>query len=200
MVNQVDFNQMEPKQSKNGNSVCVLLSGGLDSAACVAFYIRRGFKVRTLHVDYGQSAAIQEDVASSAIANYYHVERLKLCLQGTQPKTSGLIHGRNAFLLFIALMEFGPGVCLFVTGVHTGTTYGDCSASFMNSIQRIFDIYTDGVSRVAAPFIDWTKRDIWDFCIKENVPVGLTYSCEFGGDVPCGRCLSCKDMEALRAA
>jgi len=191
---------MEPKRLQNGNSVCVLLSGGLDSAACVEFYLGRGFHVRAIHVDYGQPAARQEETASRAIARHYHLERLALQLKGTQPKATGLIHGRNAFLLFVALMEFGPSVSLFATGVHTGTSYADCSASFIDSIQTVFDIYTNGISRVAAPFADWTKRDIWQFCIQKHVPVDLTYSCEAGGDVPCGRCLSCKDLEVLRAA
>jgi 7-cyano-7-deazaguanine synthase len=191
---------MEPKRSQNGNSVCVLLSGGLDSAACVAFYLGRGLNVRALHVDYGQPAARQEETASRAIAGHYHVERFALHLKGTHPMAAGLIHGRNAFLLLVALMEFGPGVSLFATGVHAGTTYPDCSVSFIDSIQKIFDIYTDGISRVAAPFADWTKRDIWQFCIGKHVPIHLTYSCEAGGDIPCGRCLSCKDVEVIRAA
>ncbi|HSU52795.1 MAG TPA: 7-cyano-7-deazaguanine synthase [Candidatus Dormibacteraeota bacterium] len=179
-------------------SVCVLLSGGIDSAACVAFYLVRGFQVRALHVDYNQPAARNEEAASAAIAKHYNVERLSLRLRGAAPKSPGLIYGRNGMLLLIALMELRQESSLFATGIHAGTRYADCSQSFVRAMQGVFDLYTDGVCRVAAPFVEWSKRDIWEFCAKHQVPIELTYSCEFGGHKPCGKCLSCKDKEALR--
>jgi 7-cyano-7-deazaguanine synthase len=97
-------------------------------------------------------------------------------------------------------MEFNEHASFFATGLHAGTAYGDCTSSFVALMQQVFDIYTDGICRVAAPFVEWTKKDIWDFCVEEQVPINLTYSCEVGGKVPCGLCLSCKDLEVLRAA
>ena len=189
-----------PKTHQHKKSVCVLLSGGLDSAACIAFYQGRGHPVHALHIDYGQSAAKQENAASEAIADHFRVRVHKLCLRGAHAKSSGLVQGRNAFLLLAALMEFSDRASFFATGMHAGTAYGDCTPTFVDSMQRVFDIYTDGVCRVAAPFVEWTKRDIWEFCVKREIPVNLTYSCEVGGRKPCGRCLSCKDLEVLCGA
>lgn len=189
-----------PKKRQRTKSVCVLLSGGIDSAACIAFYQARGHSVQALHIDYGQSAARQEAMASAAIADHFRIRIDKLCLRGARRKSSGLIQGRNGFLLLAALMEFNERASLFATGLHAGTAYGDCSSSFIDLMQRVFDFYTDGVCRVAAPFVEWTKTDIWEFCMKKQVPINLTYSCEVGGRNPCGRCLSCKDLEVLRGS
>lgn len=58
----------------------VLLSGGLDSSANLAFAAERDTVVLALHIDYGQRAAAPEWKAAQAIAEYYgvKVERLEL--------------------------------------------------------------------------------------------------------------------------
>lgn len=192
--------QMERNKFLAGNRVCVLLSGGLDSAACVEFYLRRAYPVTTIFVDYGQAAARQEESASGAVAAHYKVERLVVRLQAARPKHTGLILGRNAFLLCTALLEFGAEARFVAAGIHSRTSYGDCSEAFVGSMQHVFDAYTEGVTRIVAPFLLWTKRDIWAFCKTNSVPIELTYSCESGGETHCGRCLSCRDLEILRAA
>ena len=65
-------------------------------------------------------------------------------------------------------------------------------------MQRSLAFHTGGEVTLAAPFIDVSKGDIYLLARQLGVPIGLTYSCERGGD-PCGECLSCKDMELLRA-
>jgi 7-cyano-7-deazaguanine synthase len=177
----------------------VLLSGGMDSAAGVAFYLKRGFEVNCIFIDYGQPAAPHEDLASRAIAEHYRVKRLALRLQGARSKNSGVIPARNAFLLMTALMELGAGAGLIAIGIHKGTSYYDCSEAFVRSMQCVFDAYVDGAARVAAPFLLWTKSEIWEFCMENKIPLELTYSCESGGENPCGQCLSCRDLEVLHA-
>ncbi len=64
-----------PPKSANGKSLSVvLLSGGLDSAANLAFAAERDTVVLALHVDYGQRAAVPEWRASRAIAEYFGVK------------------------------------------------------------------------------------------------------------------------------
>lgn len=58
----------------------VLLSGGLDSSANLAFATERDTVVLALHVDYGQRAEAPEWRASRAIAEYYGVKIEKLDL------------------------------------------------------------------------------------------------------------------------
>ena len=175
----------------------VLLSGGIDSAACVKFLLNQGIDVHALNIDYGQGAATEERSAASAIASHYRVPLTHLRCDGSRRKAAGLILGRNNFLVFTALVEISRS--LIAIGIHSGTRYWDCSPQFLGSTQVLIDGCTDGRVQLVAPFLTWTKRQIWDFCKTEGVPLGLTYSCEAGGSTPCGRCLSCLDKEALSA-
>jgi 7-cyano-7-deazaguanine synthase len=51
----------------------VLVSGGIDSAALLAFYLRERFDVRALFVNFGQPAARQELRPARAVCNHYGV-------------------------------------------------------------------------------------------------------------------------------
>lgn len=176
----------------------ILVSGGVDSAACIDFYQNQGFTVSGLHITYGQPAAQHEAAAATAIAAHYRMPLALVQLVGSRPKTDGEILGRNAFLLFTALMEIKALSAIIALGIHAGTPYYDCSPNFLTVSQSIVDGQCDGRIRIVAPFLEWTKKEIWDYCIAHRVPIDLTYSCERGLDHPCGICLSCRDMEALR--
>lgn len=176
----------------------VLLSGGLDSAACAKFMMNHVDVVTALHVDYGQAAAVQEYAAAQSVANHYHIELTYVRYDGCRAKAPGLILGRNAFLVLAALMETSSS--LIGLGIHSGTRYWDCSPQFIESAQSLLNGCADGRVQLVAPFLAWSKPDIWAYCKREKVPVDLTYSCERGGAVPCGQCLSCLDKEALRAS
>lgn len=176
----------------------ILVSGGLDSAACIDFYKRQGLTVSGLHISYEQPAAKQEVIAATTIAQHYKIPLTFVRLAGGRPKSDGEISGRNALLVFTALMEIEAFSAILALGIHSGTPYYDCSSNFLAAAQTIVDGQCDGRIRIVAPFIEWTKKEIWDYCIEHRVPVDLTYSCERGLDHPCGTCLSCRDMEALR--
>lgn len=189
-----------PKPASLARSDClILISGGLDSAACIDFYQRQQLTVSGLHVTYGQPAARHEAAAATAVAHHYGISLTLIQHIGARPKSDAELLGRNAFLLFTALMEIDACSAILALGVHSGTPYYDCSSSFLSTVQTIVDGQCDGRIRVAAPFLEWTKKQIWDYCLKYRVPIELTYSCERGLDQPCGICLSCRDLEALRA-
>lgn len=183
---------------KSGN-VCVLLSGGIDSTACIAFYLRKNFSVCCLFIDYGQAAAQREFLSAKAIAKHYHVSLARLTWSGLHRKNAGLVFGRNAFLLISALMEMPRYSGIIAIGAHSGTNYYDCTSTFFHKMQSIFDSYTKGMIQIGVPFLKWTKHDIMKFCRSYKVPISLTYSCELGLDQPCGQCLSCRDLEILNA-
>ena len=179
--------------------VRILLSGGVDSAACVKFYIDFGRPPRGLFIDYGQPATTYEVKSDIAISKHYSVPLTCLTWQGWLPKRVGLIPGRNFFLLSAALMEKPDFVSVIAMGIHAGTNYPDCSETFWARMQAVVDIYDGGSVKLAAPFLTWSKSDIYAYCRQKNVPIELTYSCERGGTPPCGECLSCKDREMLHA-
>ncbi len=179
--------------------VYVLLSGGIDSTACVHFYRAQGCRVRPLHIQYGQAARVSELRSARAVAAFYGLEVLHVNLSCLEPATHGEIPGRNSLLLSTGLMSMGARSGLLALGIHAGTRYFDCQPTFVSLWERLLDGYTDGRIRVGCPFLDWKKADIWQYCRDNDVPLDLTWSCESKSQKACGRCLSCKDREVLVA-
>ena len=179
--------------------VLVLMSGGIDSSACVAFFQTQGNPVAGMFIDYGQLAAAKELRAASQLCRHFGVNLKEIQCLGSKEKGRGCIRGRNGLLVSLALTEAQFESGIITLGIHSGTDYWDCSPEFERLLQRLIDGYADGRIRLVLPFLEWNKREIWQFCHEMDIPLELTYSCELGLDQPCGRCLSCQDLEALRA-
>lgn len=82
-------------------------------------------------------------------------------------------------------------------GVHSGVPYYDSTEMFIADSLNILDGYFNGTVLLDAPFLSFTKHQIYEYCIENNVPLELTYSCERGNMLPCGICPSCKDRRLL---
>jgi 7-cyano-7-deazaguanine synthase len=179
------------------NDALVLLSGGIDSAACAWHLRNQGHSIRGLFVDYGQKAAQPERRAARAVSNALEVELD--CISVTSPARfgAGEITGRNAFLVFAALLTTKLSKGIIALAIHSGTTYYDCSTAFAGSIDRLVAEHTDGRIRLSTPFISWNKKNIVDYYKTSKLPIELTYSCESGRIPTCGRCLSCRDRRML---
>jgi 7-cyano-7-deazaguanine synthase len=175
----------------------VLLSGGIDSSCCVAFYRQAGHQVLGVFIDYGQPVHEQEENSAKAVACHYTIPLHVIRSSGPAKKFKGEIAGRNAFLIFAALMHSPHFSDLIALGIHAGTRYYDCSEHFVSHLNALLAGYCDGQTVLAAPFLNWSKRSVYDFCLKNEVPVHLTWSCEVGPLIPCGRCLSCEDRGHL---
>ena len=67
----------------------------------------------------------------------------------------------------------------------------------LKQTQDIFDEYTERTIKLGAPFLNFNKKEIWDYCQIEKVPLNLSYSCELGKKQPCGICSTCKDLESI---
>lgn len=180
-------------------SAIILLSGGLDSTAALSFYKEMGYETKPIYVNYGQAAHKVEEDHAFAVSEYFELKLETLTFHSGINFSQGLIKGRNAFLIFAALISHQEHSGLISMGIHSGTNYYDCSSDFANSVNRILANYTMGEMIFDAPFINWSKRMIYDYCIKRDVPIHLTYSCENGIVPPCGHCDSCLDREALNA-
>lgn len=186
--------------TERGTKVTVLISGGIDSAALLGFYLRQYFNVTAFFVNFGQPAAKQELIAAKAICKHHGVPLSVFTAKYDTTFSPGEIAGRNALLIFAAMLVYQGRPGIIAIGIHDGTPYYDCSEGFLKGVQVIVDGYTAGTVKIAAPFLKWNKLMIWELCKKYNLPVHLTYSCEKGGSQPCGKCLSCKDREALNVS
>lgn len=175
----------------------VLMSGGIDSAAC-AYHLRsQGLIVNGIFVDYGQNAVDREAQAVATLASHLRIKIQKIKVDSSKKYGSGELPGRNAFLIFTALFFRGGRSGLIGLGLHAGTPYYDCSEEFVLNIGKLVAEHTDGKVSVVAPFINWTKRDVYDYFLLSKIPIESTYSCEAGTLPICGSCASCGDRKAL---
>jgi 7-cyano-7-deazaguanine synthase len=160
--------------------VLVLLSGGVDSFACADFYKSMGRPIELLHVTYGQAAGRPEHNAAARIAEFLGLPLSYLRLLDARSKGAGEIQGRNAFLVCTAAMEASASVRGIALGIHAGTTYPDCSPAFLECLNALNGLTLPSV-RVLAPFLEWSKADVFGYCEERRLPIDLTYSCERGG-------------------
>jgi 7-cyano-7-deazaguanine synthase len=183
----------------NRATVTVLLSGGIDSSGCVQFFLKQHFRVVPLFMDYGQPASLAESKSARAISSFYKLKLRRLSLRPPKIPKEGEIMGRNLLLLSAALIDFGDKTNLIALGIHAGTRYFDCSKRFTIMCDQLMEGYTDGQVQLVTPFLGMSKAEVWDYCKRNRVPIGLTWSCEASSRRPCGACSSCRDREALLA-
>jgi len=178
-------------------NIVVLLSGGIDSTACIHFLLKQDLNVSALYVEHGQAARAYEARSAREICKYFNIKLQECAVRTNTNFVEGELRGRNAFLIFSALL-FSPCTNgLLAIGIHSGTKYYDCSPGFLDRVRGVVTEYTSGQFDVIAPFLTWTKHEIISYCVSERIPIGLTYSCERGTHEPCGECTSCRDRKGL---
>jgi 7-cyano-7-deazaguanine synthase len=202
----------------------VLLSGGLDSATCLAIARAEGYECHALSVEYGQRHAVElaaaKRVAAALGAATHRTMSVNLAAFGGSALTDhtlaipeadseGIpityVPARNTVFLALALAlsETLEAQDVFI-GVNAVdySGYPDCRPEFIAAFEHLATLATArGVHgerfRIHAPLQMMTKADI----IRRGVALGLDYSITHscydpGPSGPCGRCDSC----VLRAA
>ncbi|MER2552106.1 MAG: 7-cyano-7-deazaguanine synthase QueC [Thauera sp.] len=204
----------------------VLLSGGLDSATCLAIAREMGFETYALSVAYGQRHAAElaasQRVAQALGAREHRTASVNLGQFGGSALTdpdiavpvdednAGIpityVPARNTVMLSIALAwaEVLGANDIFV-GVNAVdySGYPDCRPAFIEAFEHMARLATKaGVEgaqlRIHAPLIDLTKADIIRRGLALGVDYGITVTCYQAADDgrACGRCEACR----LRAA
>ena len=88
----------------------VLLSGGIDSMACIHFYLNQGYCIEALFCYYWQPASVREMESAKTISKYYKMPLHIIRTTDIKIPKSGEICGRNALLVHQALCFGGYGV------------------------------------------------------------------------------------------
>lgn len=177
----------------------VLFSGGIDSTSCVHFFKKGGHEVRGIFVDFGQAAARREDAAVDVLSEKLSIPVIKLRASSPTKFGAGELIGRNLFLIASALLLGNCRDGLLAIGIHSGTNYYDCSRSFLSHVEVLAQECSDGRVSVVAPFVDWSKDDVFSYFKAAALPLNDTYSCEAGAVPTCGTCASCRDRVRLYA-
>ena len=148
-----------------------------------------------LFVDYGQAAAQSEGAAVARLSKCLRTPWRRVQYTGSK-FGAGEIRGRNAYLLHNALMEFPAQSGVVLLGIHAGTGYDDCTPEFIDVMQLSYQFHTGGAITIEAPFLHWTKHQVYSLVTQLDVPLHQTYSCE-AANIPCGQCRSCLDRRSL---
>lgn len=200
----------------------VLLSGGLDSATCLAIARDAGFETYALSVEYGQRHAAElaaaRRVAAALGAVAHRVAHVDLGQFGgsalTDPAlavpTDGLDGGipityvpaRNTIMLSIAMAWAEVlGADHIYVGVNAVdySGYPDCRPAFIEAFETMANLATKaGVEghrlTIHAPLIDLSKAQIIQRGTELGVDYGLTVSCYQADDDgrACGLCDACR--------
>jgi len=199
----------------------VVLSGGQDSAICLALAAKRhgAENVAAITFRYGQRHALETKFARG-LARHFGISRHKVLTLGfyRQLTTNALmdharkiewrtgstcpttvVEGRNAFFLLAAAVW---AKTLGATEVFTGVSeadysgYPDCREAFVRSQQRTIRLALDYPLRIVAPFLHKTKAQEWALADRLGIFELVrdhTLTCYNG--IPgsgCGQCPACK--------
>lgn len=200
----------------------MLLSGGLDSATCLAIARSEGFACHCLSVDYGQRHAAElaaaSRVAAALGASEHRVVHLDIGQFGGSALTDRAIAvptggvkpgipvtyvpARNTIMLSLAL---GWAEILGARDIFVGVNavdysgYPDCRPAFLEAFERMANLATKAAVEghplhIHAPLIDLSKAAIIRRGTALGVDYGLTVSC-YQADAEgraCGICDSCR--------
>jgi len=214
-----------PAAPAKGRRSCVLLlSGGLDSATCLALVSRWGWTVHALSFDYGQRHRV-ELRAARALARKYHVVSHRViaipalgALGGSAltdrsirvPKKAlgkalipvTYVPARNTLFLAFALgVAEASGATEIVIGANAldYSGYPDCRPAFLEAFERVAKLGTKAGAEgrrfsIRAPLLHMSKADIVRLALALGLETRLTTSCYDPGKA--GRpCGSCDSCQ-----
>ncbi len=198
----------------------VSLSGGMDSAVCLAL-AARDYDVYALHFSYGQRTEQRELASARAVAEIVGVRqflalRIDLFRQigGSAltdlniavPDAPAVEHigkeipvtyvpFRNAHFLSAAVSwaEVLGGRKVFIGAVEQDSSgYPDCRPAYYAAFNQLIQTGTrDGDIEIVTPLIELKKSEIVRMGLDLQAPLEKTWSCYSGEERACGVCESC---------
>ena len=196
-------------------SAIVLLSGGQDSATCLAVASSTHSKIHCIAFNYNQRHIIELDyakkLADHANATFQVIDARFLSQlsqsamlnnsqeirheEGQLPTT--FVPGRNAFFLTIAsAIAYEYKASVIYTGVcqtdYSG--YPDCRNDFIESQEQTLSLAMDRPIKIETPLMVLTKSETVQ--LMQNLGklswYESTHTCYEGQRPACGQCPSCK--------
>jgi 7-cyano-7-deazaguanine synthase len=198
----------------------ILLSGGLDSATCLAVAKQQGFELYAMSFDYGQrhncELAAAQRIARAFGVKEHRIFDLNLRQWGGSALTSNdidvpqeeadgipvtYVPARN--LVFLSLASAWAetlGCCDIFIGVNSVdySNYPDCRSSFISAFTQAVNLGTKAADEdwkwnIHTPLQNLSKADIIKLGVSLGVDYSLSVSCYQADDngAACGKCASC---------
>jgi 7-cyano-7-deazaguanine synthase len=205
--------------NKKNKTAVVLVSGGMDSALCVALAMQMGYDIAGLHLNYGQRTEQREKQAFDDLTEHFGfnyklvVDVSHLSLIGGSSLTdkkiqvnkadfrntsipNSYVPFRNGNLLALAASwaEVIGAEAIFIGAMQLDSSgYPDCREDFFSAYEKAINLGTKPETqiKIITPIINYSKSDIIEEGIKIGVPFELTWSCYQNSEIACGECDSC---------
>ncbi len=197
----------------------VVLSGGMDSAVCLALAKRDNKYVEAITFDYGQRHAKEMEYAADLCSEYdTELHRWELdipdrhsSLTSSKPvpqmsyeemekqegPSSTYVHFRNGMFLSTATsfaLEIEANVVY--AGMHAedalNWAYPDCTPEFLGAMANAIYVGTYHKVRLLCPLEHMTKAEVVQSGNRLRVPFEITWSCYEGYAYHCGVCPTCQ--------
>ena len=205
----------------NKKRAIVLVSGGLDSATCLAIAKAQSYECYAISFEYGQRSRSELQAAKEIVAAAGIVEHKIFSLQMDELGSSALtdvhikvpeeesegipvtyVPARNTVFLSYALAwtEVLKGEAIFMgLNARDYSGYPDCRPEYVAAFQQLINLATKrsvegGIIKLETPLIDLNKSEIIKIGLRLGVNYGNTVSC-YQADASgraCGRCDSCR--------
>ena len=205
----------------NRKKAIVLVSGGLDSATCLAIAKAQSYECYAISFEYGQRSRSELQAAKEIVAATGIVEHKIFSLQMGELGSSALtdvhikvpeeesegipvtyVPARNTVFLSYALAwtEVLKGEAIFMgLNARDYSGYPDCRPEYVAAFQQLINLATKrsvegGIIKLETPLIDLNKSEIIKIGLRLGVNYGNTVSCYQADESgrACGRCDSCR--------
>jgi 7-cyano-7-deazaguanine synthase len=190
-------------------SIVTLVSGGLDSTLMAVLAQEARIAQFPLFVNYGQRSLKRElaacrrsmrnnhlpEPAVANVAGFGTLIRSGLTDRKLHVVEDAFTPGRNLlFLLLGAAYAYEVGANAVTIGLLSERTslFPDQTSHFITTSESMLSECMGRPIKVLTPLGDFTKHDVVRLSRKRKIDG--TYSCHVGGQVPCGRCISCREF------
>jgi len=210
-----------PMNKQSQIKAVVVLSGGQDSATCLALAVQKygASRVAAITFRYGQRHHVETKYARMLARrfgvalhkvvslDFYRHLTTNALMDDSMPITrrhgascpTTVVEGRNAlFLLLAGVWAKSIGAAEIHTGVSQAdfSGYPDCRRPFIRAQERMMRLAMEWPFKIVTPFMDKTKADEWAIADKLGIMDVIrnhTVTCYNG--IPadgCGKCPACR--------
>jgi 7-cyano-7-deazaguanine synthase len=191
------------------SSALVLLSGGLDSAAALAWSHQNFDEVKALSFLY-YLRPFRERLAVFRLLQHFPTRLVEAPLPFIKEAADynpdfrdqapqGYISNRNMIFYSIGAYFAEMQNCDSLIGGHTAEdeeAFPDAGISFFQGLQSLMnEALQMRKIRIELPLSRYSKLQALEKARDWKIPFDCTWSCYWDGIHPCGECISCKERE-----